>query len=158
MKIKINDIDKIQNIDISMFEKNTGLILPKYFREFVIKYNGGTPSSNVFIINENYDISITKFISIKEMMKFRNRIENIDIDVFPIAIVEGGNYLLINLKDGSVTFWDHEEPFNKYLLANNINDFLLKIEPFDIESVDLSDDQVVSAWIDPEFLKIINKE
>jgi len=38
-------------------------------------------------------------------------------------------------------------------LASSVFEFLESLTPFDLDSVELKDGQVESAWIDPDFLK-----
>ena len=157
MTIEIRDKKKISNTDILNFENFYHCRVPKNFIRFLYKYNGGKLDSNVYKINENYDISINKFLTLSEMEEIIPHIENIGECVFPFALVEGGNYLLINFENGSISYWDHEEPYKKYFLSDNIQGFLLKLESFDVNSVDLPEDQIKSVWVDPEFLKSLKK-
>jgi hypothetical protein len=158
MNIEVTDKKKISNTDILNFENLYLCRIPKEFTRFLYKYNGGRLASNIFKINENYDISINKFLTLSEMEGIIPHIENIGKCVFPFALVEGGNYLLINFENSSISYWDHEEPYKKYSLSDNIQAFLLKLESFDVNSVDLPEDQVESVWVDPEFLKSLRSK
>jgi len=61
-----------------------------------------------------------------------------------------GNYFL--LISNKVYFWNHETSHNE-ILANSIDDFILGCStPTEVE---LKPENVVSAWIDPEFAKKI---
>ncbi|MGF1741403.1 SMI1/KNR4 family protein [Vibrio profundum] len=66
-----------------------------------------------------------------------------------IAEDECGNYFI--LAERSVYFWDHETS-DRILLTPSLFEFEKGcVEPRDIE---LSEEQVVSVWIDPEFAKL----
>jgi len=43
-------------------------------------------------------------------------------------------------------------------LADSFDAFFSSIKPFDVIDVNLKPGQVISAWIDPEFLKDLNDE
>jgi hypothetical protein len=65
-----------------------------------------------------------------------------------------GNYFLLDKTNESVWFWDHETNRSK-LITNSLVEFnsSLTVSP----EVELNPDQVLEAWIDPEFLKSLNK-
>jgi hypothetical protein len=91
---------------------------------------------------------------ISKILEERKYLDHIGGEVFPIAIAEGGNYVVIDLdQKQSVCFWDHEDPKNMTKLADSIYEFLDNLMPFDPDSVELKNGQVESAWIDPDFLK-----
>ena len=52
MKIKLSNIKVVAEGDIALFEKNSGLELPKSYKSFLLKFNGAVPSTNNFNIDE----------------------------------------------------------------------------------------------------------
>lgn len=62
----------------------------------------------------------------------------------------------------SVVFIDQESDYKITLVAKTFNEFIQGLEPDDIldssDDVELDDDQVDSAWIDPEFAKELGIE
>lgn len=158
MKIEITEKEKIDNKDILEFETINNCKIPEDFKRFLFDFNGGRIEPNIYKINKNYDVSINKFISLHDINETRVFIENISNNSFPFALVEGGNYVLIDFDNGCISFWDHEEPYKNYILADNIKDFIDNIEPFDTDTVELSEDQIESVWVDPSFLKQLEEK
>ncbi|MEZ8733385.1 SMI1/KNR4 family protein [Vibrio splendidus] len=70
-------------------------------------------------------------------------------DVSVIAEDECGNYFIINPQ--GVFFWDHETSGRTFLSAS-----LQEFEESCVEPrcIELSEGQVVSSWIDPDFAKL----
>ena len=67
-----------------------------------------------------------------------------------------GNYVVLDQRaGGGVFFRVHELPRESFKLANNFGEFLEVLEPF----ADLPDSEaeVISVWVDPEFLKKYGK-
>ena len=93
-------------------------------------------------------------------MEERQYIDDIPNQAYPIAWASCGNYVLLDEGKGEqVYFWDHELPDENIIkLANNFDEFLSTLEPFDINSIELKPGQVKKVWIDPEFLKRIKEE
>ncbi|EKO3471138.1 SMI1/KNR4 family protein [Vibrio fluvialis] len=70
-------------------------------------------------------------------------------DVNVIAEDECGNYFILN--DQGVFFWDHETSDRTFLSAS-LQEFEEScIEP---QCIALSEGQVISSWIDPDFAKL----
>lgn len=155
MKINFIKTNSASTKDIESFEKESKLKLPNELIEFFKKYNGAKPESNIFKIGKNNDSGVNKFIEILSIFDEKKLIENLGTHKFPIAIAEGGNYVIVCLENNnqSIWFWDHEIPYPMIKLADNIFDFLESLSPYDTDSVELHEGQVESAWIDPDFLK-----
>lgn len=140
--------------EINQFEENIGLSLPETFRNYLLELNGSQPENNVFKIDEKNSSGVNGLIPVSQMADERQYLHHVDEKVFPIAWAEGGNYVVVNFEKGSsIYFWDHEEPEKQICLGLDITEFLSKLEPFDLDSVELKDGQVESVWIDPDFLK-----
>lgn len=59
--------------------------------------------------------------------------ENWDRDYIPFAFDEGGNYFCFRVsQDDAVFFWDHEEHEPWTYLAKGFDEFIDRIEPFDM--------------------------
>lgn len=105
------DTSLVQKDDIDNFEKIIGFSLPKDYVEFLMKYNGGYPSSNLITddividyflaLNSEYNqySIITKF---HDFMKFG----------IPIATTPNGDYVILS-KDGRVLLFDHELSYHE---------------------------------------------
>lgn len=153
MPVKISGASPVSKIDIDRFSTELGNKLPNTYEEFLSLHNGAKPETNVFRISNDNNCGVDRFIPV---LKIRDEIKNIDhvsSAKIPIAWAEGGNYLLLDLDSGKISFWDHEIPEEQYDLAPDINTFLEQLKPFDPSTVTLKEGQVESAWIDPDFLK-----
>ena len=140
--------------DIASLERDIGHRLPKDYLAFVSKFDGATPESNSFQIGSSGLGGVTDFIPVSQIASASAGIENLPRGAFPAAHAEGGNYVLIDASnDGRVLFWDHEVPDDMVTVSGSFGDFLSLLQPFDVKSVKLDPAQVLSAWIDPEFLK-----
>ncbi|MFA0115061.1 SMI1/KNR4 family protein [Vibrio sp. 10N.261.46.E11] len=70
-------------------------------------------------------------------------------DVTAIAEDECGNYFILNTQ--GIFFWDHETSARTFLSAS-LQEFEENcVEP---RCIDLSEGQVISSWIDPDFAKL----
>lgn len=172
MEIKIKKNKKgCSASEVKQLEELFGYELPNDYKDFMIEYNGGEPNSNVFSIPEEQNESgVNKFFSQKEIIKEKKILGNrIGIGVIPIADAACGNIVclsLINEKKG-VYFWDHELEDeeenlpswkNMFYLAESFKDFMNKLRRFNPDEIELEPGQVLEVWVDPEFLKEINKK
>ena len=115
--IKKHDV-KIDEGTIKVIESFIEAKLPQDYKEFLLKYNGGTPYKGVFQLNHitsglaffyivnsvNY---YSDFVSIYHTLKDR-----IPKGFIIIASDVGGNGILLGLENenrGKIYFWDHEE-------------------------------------------------
>lgn len=140
--------------DIARLEEAIGQPISNSFRKFVASFDGSEPDSNVFKVSDKIDSGVNEFIPVSRIVDERSNIENIDSHAYPFAWAEGGNYLILDEgRQGAVFFWDHERPEQEHRIADSFDSFLKMLRPFDPDSVQLAPNQVVSAWINPEFLK-----
>jgi hypothetical protein len=154
MNVKFSKSKAIEQKEINLFSQALGCSLPSDLEKFFIEFNGSKPETNIFTVSENNESGINELIPISKILEECKYLTHVGKKAFPVAIAEGGNYVVIDLdKDQSVYFWDHEEPQNMIKLANSIYEFLDSVMPFDPDSVELKEGQVESAWIDPDFLK-----
>jgi hypothetical protein len=68
----------------------------------------------------------------------------------PIAEDGSGNYICLCTDDHQVYFWDHEIDRDN-LVALSFEEFLMRLQPFDLSDVRLRGGQVKSVWSDPDF-------
>lgn len=174
ISIKASDI-RFDKAIFSKFEKEIGLHFTVEYTNFIEKYNGGIPESNIVRLRQNSDdssISITSFLGVG-LESYDNIIEQYNLlkgripkGCVPIANTEGGNVICINLNSqmyGYIFLWNHEEEVlydyneiklsNLYLIANSFEEFLNTILPYNSEDDDLGDYEVQEVWVDSEFLK-----
>lgn len=113
---------------IRTLEKRYRITLPKEYRDFLLKYNGGIPVPDAFdFANKNSGSTIDTFYGFVEedvnnlvsnIKDYRNRIPK---SLFPIASDVFGNNICIGIKDdvyGKIYFWDHESEKSKPDFSN----------------------------------------
>ena len=148
-----NPVAMLQS-EIDYFAQGAGINMSEKFKKYLQEFNGAEPETNIFSINERNESGVSRLIPVSVMIEEQKYLDNVEKSVFPIAWAEGGNYVVVDFdKNESIYFWDHEEPENQILLGFDVYDFLSKLKPFDADSVELEEEQVESAWIDPDFLK-----
>ncbi|MFS0737086.1 SMI1/KNR4 family protein [Sphingomonas sp. 1P06PA] len=139
---------------IAAVERQLAVNFPESYRTFVETRDGARPEPNRVRAENGTELGVDQFIPVAEIIKERNRIETIPLAAFPVAWMEGGNYVFIDgRRGGRVRFWDHESPDDMIDVAPDFESFLNAIEPFDPDTVELKPGQVEKAWIDPDFLK-----
>lgn len=160
MKIKLKGGKSATPKAVQKLEAALGCSISESFRRFVSENDGSKPEANIFKIGTDNDAGVNQFIPVSEILEERRSLENLPNRAYPIAWAEGGNYVLLDEgKGGQVYFWDHELPDENIIrLADNFDEFLSMLEPFDINSVELKPGQVKKVWIHPEFLKRIKEE
>ena len=137
-------IDKDQ---INKFETFIGGKLPKDYKTFLLKYNGGRPEPDIFkTVNGSYESDIQLFYGIREdqyyyniahqYQTFKSRIPN---NTIPIANDSLGNIILLNLKTEKVCFFDHKLE-KTFLIADSFKFFVKNLYKIDLEEsgLDLS--------------------
>jgi hypothetical protein len=136
--------------DILRFETAIAAPLPEDYRSFLLQYNGGKPSQDIFRFSErgateedivdwflslggdpNYDIEL--FVELTT--------GRIPPDCIPFAIDPGGNFLLLSVRGArcsAVLFWDHEREAeegqppsedNVYPVCTGFSTFLASLIP-----------------------------
>ncbi|SRR5258706_8576816 len=159
MKIKLRNGEPASEEAILTLEAALGCPLSHSFRAFVRDHDGAEPETNIFKISDNNDSGVNKFIPVSDILKERAYIENIPRRAYPVGWAEGGNYVFVDEdRNGAAFYWDHELPDEPTQLADSFGAFLDLLEPFDIKTVQLKPGQVKSVWVDPEFLKKLNKQ
>lgn len=149
--------------------------LPADYIEFLMKYNAGIPEPNIVVLdNKQVSFSVNSFFGItiedynEIIVQYKFLTERIPQNCLPIARVEGGNILCLNLNDegyGNILLWDHENETNLDVInvkdlvriSFSFHEFIELMSPFNQDEEDLSSYEVKDAWIDPDFMKELNK-
>jgi len=147
--IKIVDPHRpTSNQEIDLFEKDLNIKLPTEYRNWLLKFNGGSPRPRVFefrLDGEEASSCVAWFYAIDEgrINNLRKTIEvfklndvRMPVDLLPIACDPGGNQICLGYQGdnlGKVFFWDHEQECggeydNCYLIANSFNEFLANLK------------------------------
>ena len=143
---------------LSAIEDYWGFKLPKDYRDFVVKYNGGVPENTAFNFKNSKEGSIlSDFLGIIDKgYSYNLLIVNKDVgdrypvNMLPIAHTVGGDRILLSVKmqdRGKVYFWDHEmeseddeEPdySNLTLIADSFDEFINGL--YSEQDIDLSEE------------------
>lgn len=174
IKIKRN-IKKVNENILNEFQKEFDIELPSDYNDFLLEYNGGIPELNLCEADSIGQITVRYFLGFKlkkneynltyVLSFFKGRLP---ASFIPIATAEGGNLICLSVAGeiGAVYFWNHEEEVeenqipnmqNMYKISNNFSGFLDMIEKFDSTKVKVKEEDVLSSWVDPEFLKGLQK-
>jgi len=159
MKIAITGGKPASESDILALESALGCRLSAAFRTFVEANDGAEPENNVFKVGSHNESGVRQFIPVAAILDELTFLDDLSTHAYPIAWDESGNYVVIDEdQQGAVFFWDHELPEPLTKLASDFGEFLNLLQPFDPASVQLKLGQVESAWIDPEFLKLLEEK
>lgn len=136
---------------LKVLEKYWGFGLPKGYRDFLLKHNGGEPTPDYFNfkhdVNDGSDVRFFLGIYPDEHNDLLNHLQiyksRVPDNIFPIAYDSGGNLICISVKGpdrGKVYFWDHEmeaadgeEPSydNLTLISDSFEEFLNSLHEMD---------------------------
>lgn len=104
---KFSEIDKDS---VEAYEDKLSLKLPNQFRSFILKYNGGeTPNTSFKISKESSDVKA--FYGLGNVKYSLDKVSPQEINgkrYLPIALDSFGNEVVIDVKDGSISFLNHE--------------------------------------------------
>jgi len=162
---------------IKLFEKNNGFKLPKEYIKFLEAYNGGRPEANIvelkgceiesFSISTFFGTNLDNYNDIVYQFNILNK--RIPKECVPIADVEGGNVICMNLsaeKRGYIYLWDHEVELlygeaitidNMCFIAESFTSFLSMIEPHSPTTEELREYKVLNVWVNPDFMEKIKQ-
>ena len=117
--IEMEDIKGPISEDIvSKFENEHGVLLPRKYREFLKRYNGGSPFPDCFTgMDDNVKSDVQFFYGLRKEYNYSlNKNISIFSDRIPYTLLaigcdSGGNQICIGIDGeyiGKVYFWDHE--------------------------------------------------
>jgi hypothetical protein len=143
MSVIFGSHDNLSLEQIEKFEIENNVQLTDLYKSFLLKWNGGKVTPNLFMISVEQGPSVLNvFYGIGDM--YDNLTDFIDImderlpfGFIPIGDDPSGNVICLGTKNpyyDKIYFWDHEqEPedpndmTNMYFLANNIDEFLVNL-------------------------------
>jgi len=137
--------------EVEKFEYLIGEKLPKDYRDFLLKFNGGQPKYYIFDDSlELYPLSLGYLFGLKAIMQTDDLEWNYDIyngrimkSFIPIADDVGGNIFCLGISGifrDKIFIWNHNNeiaekkfvddilPENMYPLANNFNIFINQLK------------------------------
>lgn len=151
MNIEIKSVEPYSDFELSELERYSGISVDDDIRKFFNEYNGARFSPSGLQGDVREDVGVSEFLSIAqiliEVQQFRFRSGYI-----PIALAEGGNYVVIDLVSKAVLFLDHEVEDGYREIAADVDDFVKRLIPNAEIQDDFSGMKVKSVWIDPVFL------
>ena len=133
---------------LSAIEQYWEFNLPKDYRKFLLKYNGGYPCKKIFNFDDNSSVVDCFYGFIKDFLKnilIKYRDMGIRYPANTLAIGDDvfGNLILLSVKGvdrGKVYFWDHDceaedgvEPdySNLTLIADSFDEFINSLKSDD---------------------------
>ncbi|WP_394825640.1 SMI1/KNR4 family protein [Pendulispora albinea] len=135
--------------EIAAFEARIGYPLPADYREFLLRYNGGSPVVGDVVGRDDTDAPYEHGDAVRTFLALPRRVDGPDPEVPGYARLElpeehpwqtprnilqigddaGGNAFMLDLKSGLVTFWDHASnrpPEDRRVLGDDFFDFLCR--------------------------------
>lgn len=134
-----------------------GSDLPSSYLDFVAAHDGAEPAPNSLNTVDN-EVGVRRFIPVGEAPTLAERIDGFPVHVIPIAEDDCGNYFYVEPKTGAVYFWDHEVEGRDEKVAENAAGFVERLEQFDANRAQVAPGQVISSWIDPDFLASLKRD
>jgi hypothetical protein len=125
--------------------------LPGAYTAFLSKFDGLVPQDNAIAGTGHNDVGMTvrSFLLASAIPALASGVEALPQNCLPFAEDNSGNLFCIQ-PDHSITFWDHETGL-LLPVAENFDDFLERLEPFDATTIEIDRSRIISAWIDPAF-------
>ncbi|UUC46482.1 ankyrin repeat domain-containing protein [Flavobacterium cerinum] len=129
MKLSITQSFKdIIEEDLLDLEKNIHFELPKEYKDFLLKYNGGRPNPNVFRTKKGeYETDIQFFFGITtgiyDILDNFHRLDDLDGKYIGIAIDSGGSLILMNLDSSEIYYYDTDIA-ELFLISESFEAFL----------------------------------
>jgi hypothetical protein len=125
---------------IKAVEALTGTTIPHGYRRFLERQNGGVPEPYEMTVGKTW-VGVQAFLSVgpPHDIATRHRIlcdatqRRIPPEFIPIALCEGGNYLLLGLSGrylNRVYLWDHEAEGEDSYTYENLTDLAADIDDF----------------------------
>jgi hypothetical protein len=134
--------------EVATIESRLRVRLPNEYRDFLMAYNVAVPEQNQYV-SSTATTSVECFFGISDIVMddlfaqnqtiYRGRLPN---GVLAIARAGGGDLICLNLLNGSIYFWDHENEAtneevpgfaNMTALAASLSVFLRTLQPRTME-------------------------
>ena len=148
MALSIPSTGPASLMSIAAIVEKYGALPPSYLK-FLAAHDGATPPENV-VAGTNNNVGVRSFLPASEIVATATTVDGMSSKLIPVADDESGNFVCIGSDDQKVYFWDHEVDRDK-VIAENFEEFIEKLEPFDISSVKLRPGQVKRVWVNPDF-------
>jgi hypothetical protein len=141
--------------ELSRLLRHMGSSPPSDYVEFLRHRNGCRIEGNVFRIDERNSVGVNSFLDVHRVIAEKAELgDRLSTLTWPVADAEGGNYVCLSCDNAGcwrVVFWDHETEAET-VLGDSFSEFLEALSPFGPASVELKPGQVISVWVDPNFV------
>lgn len=148
MTISLPQSGAASDASLALLAEQYGDLPSDYFR-FLAVHDGVKPPANV-LEGSNYGVGVSDFVPASEIIGRARTIEGMSSNFFPIAEDSSGNFVCLGANDHKIYFWDHEVETDK-VIAESFTEFLNRLEPFDLSSIQLKPSQVKRVWVNPGF-------
>jgi hypothetical protein len=148
MAISLPRTGAASDASLAALTERYGALPPEYV-EFLAVYDGAKPPPNV-LEGTNYGVGVNSFLPASEIINRANLVEGLSSNLLPFGEDDSGNFVCIGSNDHRIYFWDHEIDSDK-VVAESFDEFLGRLEPFDLSSVKLEPGQVKRVWVNPDF-------
>jgi hypothetical protein len=158
-----NSYEPIAEADILKLESDFGISLPADYRNFLLKYNGGSvepyyvfplhnnPRDNKAILTRFYGMAASSAVAYQDLRgQLIEAGEQYPAEILPIAYDPGGNQLGMVVKGteiGKIYFWDLDEESidgelptyeNLYFVANSFTELIENLRFWSDEEEDVT--------------------
>jgi SMI1-KNR4 cell-wall len=165
------DQNKNLNLHNQNFVDAQKLKLPKSYIELSKKYGSFSFEKWIIIkaidtipISENGYVSVDCFYAVEDAIKLFNKYEQqLPSNMIPFSDGEPGDLICISLEKenyGKIYYWHHESPNyqNMYLLANDLEEFILKLEIFKEDNTEERTGKITKVKLSDDFLNMLKKD
>ncbi|REE67955.1 SMI1/KNR4 family protein SUKH-1 [Paenibacillus taihuensis] len=175
--IKIENSIPTDKETITQFQNKVRLKLPNDYIAFLERYNGGYPEPCIIhmkvtsrrevessCIRSFFGFGLENGDELAENYGFYRKF--IPKESIPICCDSDGNVILMSLSIENyceIYLWNHErapehraELHELQYITDSFTDFLNRIVPYDPDTADMNENDLISIWIHPDFDKIIN--
>jgi hypothetical protein len=147
---------------LAEIEDRAGHALPVAYRDFLEAHDGATPEPNRLPdAAAGIEVTVRTFFSAEEVLQQLDTLgpERFPSEMLPISDDDLGNGLFLNLEDGSVWSFDHEEedPSEEDLWAaftreaEDLDELLDRLEPVPEDETDVEPELLDEGYSDAEF-------
>jgi hypothetical protein len=157
MPIPIPETRAPSEQDIQRLVAKIGAPLPAAYLRFVQRHDGAVPESNSFAVGSDNASGVAQFVPVADAIGMTDRVDGFPAGTIALAEDDCGNFVYVDPRTGEIFFWDHEIEGQDTVLAASLDAFLDFLTPYGASEIPPEPKQVISAWIDPDFLEQIRK-
>src|SRR3954447_14782838 len=148
--------------ELGELEERAGRPLPVAYRDFLEAHDGAVPEPNHLPdAAASREVSVRTFHSVEEIVRALEQLgpDRVPEEVLPIADDDEGNGLFVNVEDGSIWSYDHDEedPSEEDLWAaftreaEDLEELLDRLEPATEDETDADPDLLDEGYSAAEF-------